>query len=194
MVNSQGQKPPKTNPNYSRSEYWPIEKLQLWSKNPRSIKEERFKELTARLTRQGQIKPILVTADGTVIGGNMRLRAMQAMGIPEVWVSVTNAKTDKEMFDLALTDNEEFGYYDKEQLAELAFSLDLSPLELKSYELSLGKPTSLDLVINPPSPDDTEATLNEQYQVVVECNDEVEQQEIFEQLQAEGRTCKLLTL
>jgi ParB-like chromosome segregation protein Spo0J len=179
---------------YSKSEYWPIEKLQLWNKNPRAIKEDRFKELTARLERQGQIKPLLVTADGTVIGGNMRLRAMQAMGIGEVWVSVTNAKTDKEMFDLALTDNEEFGYYDKDQLAELALSLELSPLELKSYELQLGKPTTLELVVDPPAPDDSEATLNEEYQVVVECADESEQQAVFEQLQGEGKTCKILTL
>jgi len=136
-----------------------IDTLQLWDKNPRSIKDDRFNELKARLKRQGQVKPLLVAADGsTVIGGNMRLRAMQALGIEEVWVSQTGAKTDKDIFDLALTDNEEFGYYEKEQLAELALALELTPLELQSYELNLGKTTTLDLVLDEfqPTPEEDE--------------------------------------
>ena len=136
------------------SQFWPIDKLRLWDKNPRSIKSERFEELKARLQRQGQIKPVLITQDGTVIGGNMRLRAMQALGIKEVWVSVTEATTDKEIFDLALTDNEEFGYYEKEQVIELALGLGLTQLELQSYELHLGKPTNLDLAIQGETVDD----------------------------------------
>lgn len=126
-----------------------IGSLQLWDRNPRSIKSDRFNELKVRLKRQGQVKPLLVAADGqTVIGGNMRLRAMQELGIQEVWISQTEAVTDKEIFDLALTDNEEFGYYEQEQVAELALELGLSPLELKSYALSLGAPTTLDLVVD----------------------------------------------
>jgi len=136
-----------------------IDTLQLWDKNPRSINDDRFNELKVRLKRQGQVKPLLVAADGsTVIGGNMRLRAMQALGIEEVWISHTEAKTDKEIFDLALTDNEEFGYYEKEQLAELALALELTPLELQSYELNLGKTTTLDLVLDEfqPTPEEDE--------------------------------------
>lgn len=138
---------------YSASEYWPIDKLKLWDKNPRSIKGERFEELKTRLQRQGQIKPLLVTKDGTVIGGNMRLRAMQALGVKEVWVSVQDISTDKEIFDLALTDNEEFGYYEKEQVAELALELGLSPVELGSYELQLGQGTTLDAIMQELSPE-----------------------------------------
>lgn len=132
----------------AKSEIRPIEDLKLWDKNPRSIKTERFEELKARLQRQGQIKPLLITKHNTVIGGNMRLRAMQELGWSEVWVSLTEAETDKEIFDLALTDNEEFGYYEQEQLAELALGLGLSPLELKTYEVSLGAPTTLDLLLD----------------------------------------------
>lgn len=141
---------------YSSSEYWTVDKLKNWDRNPRSIKGERFEELKERLKRQGQIKPLLITNDGTVIGGNMRLRAMKDLGITEVWVSVTDATTDKEIFDLALTDNEEFGYYEKEQVAELAIELGLDPIELKSYALSLGEPTTLDLVVDELGPEISE--------------------------------------
>lgn len=138
------------------SEYWPIDRLKNWDRNPRSIKGERFTELKERLKRQGQIKPLLVTKNGTVIGGNMRLRAMTELGWDKVWVSVTEAETDKDIFDLALTDNEEFGYYEEEQLAELALSIGLSPLELKTYEVSLGETTTLDLVVDKFGPEEVE--------------------------------------
>ena len=148
--------PVSVTPKYATSDYWPLEDLKLWDKNPRSIKDDRFKELKARLSRQGQVKPLLVTKNGTVIGGNMRLRAMTELHWDKVWVSVTEADTDKEIFDLALTDNEEFGYYEQEQLAELALSIGLSPLELKTYEVSLGETTTLDLVVDKFGPEEVE--------------------------------------
>lgn len=131
-----------------KSEVWPIDKLKFWAKNPRGIKDTRFQQLKTRLKRQGQLKPLLVNTDGIVIGGNMRLMAIQQLGWPDVWVSVVDAKTDKQIFDIAMTDNEEFGYYEEDQLAELALSLDLTPLELSSYELHISAPIGLNLVID----------------------------------------------
>jgi hypothetical protein len=132
-------------PTISKSEIWPITKLKLWEKNPRAISNERFDELKIRLQRQGLTKPLIVKPDGTVIGGNMRLRALQDLGWPEVWVSIVDAKTDREMFDVALTDNEEFGYYDQQAVAELALELGYTPMELRAYELSLAS-SPLDIV------------------------------------------------
>jgi hypothetical protein len=94
----------------------------------------------------------------------MRLRAMQEIGIEEVWISQTEAKTDKEIFDLALTDNEEFGYYEKEQVAELALELGLSPLELKSYAIQLGAATTLDLLLDDiAGPEDEKGSLADDF-------------------------------
>lgn len=120
--------------------------LHVWDKNPRGIKEERFKELKERINRHGQIKPMLVEPDGNTVGGNMRLRAFKELGVNEVWVSVVAPKDDKERVDIALTDNEEFGYYEQEALHELALSVGFTPVELQSYEVHLGNPVRLDLV------------------------------------------------
>lgn len=143
-----------TGANYSTSEYWAIDKLRLWDRNPRSIKGDRFEELKTRLKRQGQIKPLLVAKeDSVVIGGNMRLRAMKDLGWTDVWVSVVSAPDDRTKFDLALTDNEEFGYYEKEQLAELALDLGIPALELEAYEVTLGDPVTLKGVLDDLSPE-----------------------------------------
>ena len=61
--------------------YWPIDKLQNWDKNPRSIKTQDFVRLKKQIEKLGQYKPLIITNDGVVLGGNMRLRAYKELGI-----------------------------------------------------------------------------------------------------------------
>jgi hypothetical protein len=53
-----------------------IKELTPWEKNWRYIKEEDFDRLKAQLIDFGQYKPLLVTKQGTIVGGNMRYKAM----------------------------------------------------------------------------------------------------------------------
>lgn len=98
---------------------WPISRLRNWDKNPRAISPSDFERLKAQVSKFGQYKPLLVTADGEVLGGNMRLRAFVEMGVTEVWVSVIDPKNDKEKLEYALSDNDRAGYYQDQELAEL---------------------------------------------------------------------------
>jgi hypothetical protein len=56
--------------------YTSIKSLTPWEKNPRYIQDEDFERLKAQIIDFGQYKPLLVTKDGTIVGGNMRFRAM----------------------------------------------------------------------------------------------------------------------
>ncbi len=56
--------------------YTSIRNLEPWEKNPRDVREEDFERLKAQLVDFGQYKPIIATKDGTIVGGNMRFRAM----------------------------------------------------------------------------------------------------------------------
>jgi len=56
--------------------YTGIKNLQPWEKNPRDIREDDFERLKAQLVDFGQYKALLATKDGTIVGGNMRYRAM----------------------------------------------------------------------------------------------------------------------
>lgn len=97
----------------------PLSSLHNWSKNPRSIKKNDFERLKKQIETLGQYKPLLITEDGTVLGGNMRLRAYKELGIDEVWVSVVNAPTEDRKLEYALSDNDRAGYYDDDLLANL---------------------------------------------------------------------------
>lgn len=56
--------------------YSSIKNLVPWEKNWRFIQDEDFERLKAQLVDFGQYKALLVTKNGTIVGGNMRYRAM----------------------------------------------------------------------------------------------------------------------
>jgi hypothetical protein len=122
--------------------YWPIEKLKPWAKNPRKISSDDYELLKKKIKRWGQFKPLLVTEEGIVLGGNMRLRAFKELGIMEVWVSVVKPKNEAEMVEIALTDNEMAGRTDEGKLQDLI--RELPGIELGDYKVDLGSPVSLE--------------------------------------------------
>jgi DNA modification methylase len=132
---------------------WNISKLRNWDKNPRSIKSNKFQELKERIKKYGQFKPVITTLDGEVIGGNMRLRAMKDLGIQEIWVSVVEPKTNAEKIEIALADNEEMGYYQEDQLAEL-ISEYKNEIKLESFSIHLGDGVNLEDLLNKYQPEE----------------------------------------
>ena len=87
-----------------------ISELREWDKNPRSIKRVDFERLKTQIKKLGQYKPLLITEDGEVIGGNMRLKAYRELGIKDVWVSVVKPKDENQKLEYALSDNDRAGY------------------------------------------------------------------------------------
>jgi len=87
---------------------WHISKLRNWDKNPRAITKDDFERLKRQFTRIKEItgeylyKPLVITPDGEVLGGNMRLRILQDLGIEDVWVSIVNVKTEEEKIQSAI--------------------------------------------------------------------------------------------
>lgn len=59
--------------------YAKITDLKVWDKNPRNINKDDFERLKRQLLKFGQYKPLIIINDGTVIGGNMRLRGYTAL-------------------------------------------------------------------------------------------------------------------
>ena len=130
-----------------------ITDLYNWADNPRAIKKEKFEELKNRIKRFGQFKPLIVTEDGEVLGGNMRLRAYKELGINDVWVSVVSPKTQAEKIEIALTDNEEMGYYEDQALAELINKYK-DDIDLTKYSVHLKQPQTLEEILKELSPDE----------------------------------------
>ena len=113
-----------------------ISTLTEFDKNPRNITEEGMKRLKKQIQKLGQYKPLVVTPEGVILGGNMRFRALTELGIEKVWVSVVKPKDKNEMLEITFSDNDRAGFYDEEMLEKLLpeFSLDWSDYAVDTLE------------------------------------------------------------
>ena len=100
-----------------------LKKIKLNSKNPRLIKDRRFKKLVQSLKefpKMLALRPIVINEDNIVLGGNMRLKALRELGykeVPDAWVKRANELTEEEKKRFVITDNIEFGENDFDILA-----------------------------------------------------------------------------
>ena len=77
----------------------PISKCEPWEKNPRGITIKDFERLKKQIQELGVYKPLIACQEKgkyIILGGNMRIRALQELGHTEVDISVVEAKTDAE--------------------------------------------------------------------------------------------------
>lgn len=95
-----------------------LSELHLNESNPRQIKGaafEKLKKSVKELPKMMRLRPIVIDKDGVILGGNMRYRALQALGyseIPNDWVKVADDLTDEEKQRFIIEDNVQFGEWD----------------------------------------------------------------------------------
>ena len=97
----------------------PISKVKANPGNPRVIKDHKFQQLKKSLEDfpdMAKVRPIVVNSDMVVLGGNMRLKAMQAAGWKEVPVEVVDWPEERQR-EFIIKDNVGFGEWDWEILA-----------------------------------------------------------------------------
>lgn len=115
----------------------PLLKLKEWKDNPRSITKQDFQRLINQIKRLGVYQPLVVNEDMVVLSGNMRLKAFRELTIDPVLVMMVEAKTQKEMIEYAVSANDQAGYYEEEDLAELLTNTD-GDFELDDYKINFG--------------------------------------------------------
>jgi DNA modification methylase len=87
-------------------------------KNPRQIKGEKLELLKASVggfQKMMTLRPMIVDENNIVLGGNMRLAAIKALGlreIPDDWVKRVDDLTEDEKAEFVIKDNNSFGEYD----------------------------------------------------------------------------------
>jgi len=149
----------------------PLDKLIEWEHNPRNINTVDFARLKTQIETLGMYKPLLAMPQGdtfVILGGNMRLKALQELKPPAVWISRVDIMLDandnvwhvfingKEspkrfqqqadaMMEYALSDNDRAGYYDDSLLANLIPTVNV---DWSLYAADLNPPTNLQDIID----------------------------------------------
>ena len=98
----------------------PISKVKANPNNPRFIRDEKFAKLVKSLREfpdMAKLRPLIVNAEMVVLGGNMRLKAMQELKWETVPVIVADTLTPEQEAEFIIKDNVGFGEWDWENLA-----------------------------------------------------------------------------
>jgi len=102
-----------------------IEKVKLSAikpnpKNPRLIKDEKFKKLVKSIKdfpQMLELRPIVVDENNIILGGNMRFKALKEAGYTEVSIVRANDLTNEQKDEFIVKDNVGFGEWDWDSLA-----------------------------------------------------------------------------
>lgn len=98
-----------------------LSRLSEWDRNPRRISDSRMDNLKASMQAEPETleaRPLICTPDGTVLAGNMRLRAARELGLSSLPVFVIEAD-ERRARAIALRDNNEFGEWVPDEVAQM---------------------------------------------------------------------------
>ena len=173
-------------------EYWDIERLQPYARNPRK-NDEAVPRMAGLIREFGFRVPVIIRSSGEVIDGHLRLKAAWSLGMTQVPVVIADDWTEAQTkaFRLAVNRSAEWAQWDDDLLR-----LELEDLRLADFDLELigFDKVGLDALGDDDAgeipPDDF--NYEQKYAVIVECENEHHQQEVYEKLNAEGYICKVV--
>src|ERR1700730_5655198 len=114
-------------------EYWPIERLQPYARNPRR-NDAAVDRMCASLQEFGFKIPVLAKSDGEVVDGHLRIKASRKLGITEIPVILCDEWSEAQVKAFPLMVNRSFTWadWDEELLA-----VELGELRESDFDLSL---------------------------------------------------------
>ena len=155
-------------------------------KNPRLIKDDKFKKLCQSLKdfpEMLELRPIVVNRDHIILGGNMRYKAAKEIGLKEIPVKIADNLTPEQEREFLIKDNTSGGEWDWEVLAN-----EWNSEELESWGLDL---PAFD--INNET-DDLSDDFETNFRIEIILNDEKTQELLYNELISRNYECRLLTL
>ena len=106
--------------------------------NPRSIRKDKFNKLVKSIKEFPEmlkLRPIVVNSDMHILGGNMRFKACEQLGLKEVYIIKAENLTDKQLQQFVIIDNVGFGEWDWDILANA-----WGTKELKDWGMDVWQP------------------------------------------------------
>lgn len=134
----------------------------------------------------GYISPIVVDEDNVILCGHTRLKALKQLGKTEAEIMKVEGLTEEQKKKYRLLDNKtnEFADWDFDLLAGELEDIDFDGFD---FGFDVEEDTQTERT-------DLSDEITAQFQVIVECRDEMEQEDLYNELDAKGYTCRILTL
>ena len=168
-----------------------LTEIKPYEKNPRK-NDAAVKYVAASIEKFGFKQPIVIDRDGIIVAGHTRYKAAKKLNLKSVPCIVADDLTDEEIKAYRLADN---------KVAEKAeWDYDLLPEELNGIndfdmlEFGFDELVEEDEEPKPVQRDDLSGQVGEMFQIVIDCESEAEQEQLYYRLMEEGLKCRTLTL
>jgi len=173
--------------------YQKVTDLIPYVNNSRTHSEEQVKQIAASIKEFGFTNPILIDESKGVIAGHGRLLAAGKLALAEVPTIVLGGLTEAQRKAYVIADN---------KLAlNAGWEVDLLKIELNNlddldFDLSILGFDEIELakMFDSDEPELKEQEYTEVFNVIVECEDEGQQEKIFNRLDSEGYKCRVQSL
>ena len=177
-----------------------IDKIIPYINNPRN-NENAIDKVASSIKEFGFKVPIVIDKNNVVITGHTRLLASKKLGLKEVPCVVANDLSEAQIKAFRIADNKvsEYSKWDKdllrielEGLEEMDFDLDLVNIDYSDFDLEID--CIEDDFVEIKEREDLSDKVNSAYEIIIECDNEEEQEEMYNRFIEEGLRCRVLTL
>lgn len=169
-----------------------IADIKPYERNQKKHPESQVKNIAKSIEKYGFVQPIVIDKNNEIIIGHGRYMAGgDILGMETVPCVRAENLTDKQIRELRILDNKlNESDWDIDNL-----KLDLDDLDFSDFDIDF-KIKSIDDFDNftEDNRKDLSDDVHSTFEVIVECVNELEQEKIFNQLQSEGLSCRVLTL
>ena len=162
--------------------------IKPYDKNPRN-NDNAVEQVANSIKEFGFKVPIVIDKDNVIVCGHTRYKASKKLGLDVVPCVVADDLTEEQIKAYRLADNKvsELAEWDIDLLGEELD--DIFDIDMSEFGFNLE-----DEEDTPPERDDLSDKVGETYEVIIECSDEMQQEEIYSRLIQEGLSCRVLTL
>ena len=165
-----------------------IGEIKPYEKNPRK-NDNAVDAVASSISQFGFKNPIVIDGNNVIICGHTRYKAAKKLGLDVVPCVVADDLTEEQIKAYRLADNKvsELAEWDIDLLGEELdgiFDIDMSDF---GFDIE-GEEDA------PPEREDLSGKVGETYEVIIECVNEIEQEQIYNKLIGDGYSCRVLTL
>ena len=168
--------------------YKKVSELKLNPNNPRK-NDDAVDVIAKSIEKYGFKNPLIIDENNVVWCGNTRLKASKKLKLKEVPCIVASDLKEEQIRELALIDNKssEIADWDYDLLKEELFKLDMSDFNL---DWNIEEKEELNEIERK----DLSETIKEQFELVIDCDNEEGLEQLYNELTERGYKCKISTL
>lgn len=169
-----------------------LQELIPYAKNAKVHNQAQIDKIAKSIEEFGFINPCLIDKDKNIIAGHGRVMAAKQLGMKTVPCIYVEGLTKEQYKAYVLADNKlgELAEWDMEIVYdELQF---LNDMDFDFTITGFDTISDFDPIVNERK--DLSGEIKSTYEVIIECDDEMMQEDTFNKLTEKGYTCRVLTL